>query len=170
TENDAVYGPCTSVEGIEQTSRVADLIERPTRRILRFLDDERSRRRGRLCQRHDDRHEPAGRRDVRGGNVRGAERQQMRKPYLGVTAILFILGGCAGPRVRVAPPSSALRAEILSVGLDVTSSPGPADVETPIKGKGRGALVGAGLGTLCDLTNILTARAPTNSVTPGLNL
>ena len=78
----------------------------------------------------------------------------MRKPQLPAVAILFILGGCTGPRVRVAPPSSALRAEILSVSLDVTSRGGPADVETPIKGKGRGALVGAGLGALCCLTTV----------------
>src|SRR5207249_11867376 len=78
----------------------------------------------------------------------------MRKPQLPVLAILFILGGCTGPRVRVAPPSSALRAEILSASLDVTSRGGPAEVETPIKGKGRGALVGAGLGALCCLTTV----------------
>jgi len=78
----------------------------------------------------------------------------MRKPQFPAVAILFILGGCTGPRVRVAPPSSALRAEILSVSLDVTSRGGPADVETPIKGKGRGALVGAGLGALCCLTTV----------------
>src|SRR5439155_11560256 len=78
----------------------------------------------------------------------------MRKPYLPAVAILFILGGCTGPRLKVAPPSSALRAEILSVSLDVTSRGGPADVETPIKGKGRGALVGAGLGALCCLTTV----------------
>ena len=76
----------------------------------------------------------------------------MRKPQLPAVAILSILGGCTGPRVRVAPPSGALRAQILSVGLDVTSPAGPVDVETPIKGKGRGALVGAGLGAFCYLT------------------
>lgn len=78
----------------------------------------------------------------------------MRKPQLPAVAILFILGGCTGPPVRVPPPSSAFRAQILSVGLDVTNSAGPADVETPIKGRGRGALSGAGLGALCYLTTV----------------
>jgi len=40
----------------------------------------------------------------------------IRKPYLRAVAILFILGGCTFPtRVEVAPPSSALRAQIVAV-------------------------------------------------------
>src|SRR5205823_456955 len=44
-----------------------------------------------------------------------------------------------------------LRAQIVSVGLDVTGSASPAEVGAPIKGKGRGALAGARRGAVCSL-------------------
>jgi len=55
--------------------------------------------------------------------------------------------GCTAPTLTL--PSTDVRAEISSVGLEVTSPSGPADIETPAKGRARGALVGAGHAGRC---------------------
>ena len=79
-----------------------------------------------------------------------SRRSAARKQIVPVATVFFLMS-CTPP-VRVTPPSTDVRAELSSVGLDVTSPSGPADIETPVAGKGRGALIGAGHAGLCCLT------------------
>ena len=78
-----------------------------------------------------------------------SRRSAARKQIVPVATVFFLMS-CTPP-VRVTPPSTDVRAELSSVGLDVTSPSGPADIETPVAGKARGALIGAGHAGLCCL-------------------
>jgi len=81
--------------------------------------------------------------------MNGSKRSAARKQIVPVATVFFLMS-CTPP-VRVTPPSTDVRAEISSVGLDVTSPSGPAYIETPVAGKARGALIGAGHAGLCCL-------------------